>query len=120
AGDLATPADLVVADAYASRRSGATYVYLRQAHAGVPVANAPAQAVYTADGRVFAPPARLVAGLAERANAPTPALSPDAAAIQAERHFRSTAHEWFVPTVIADAPGEREVPADYFIIHDDA
>ncbi|MDX1421240.1 MAG: hypothetical protein R3181_14840, partial [Rubricoccaceae bacterium] len=45
ASDLA---ELIVTDAYASRASGATYVYVRQAYRGIPIFNADAPAATAA------------------------------------------------------------------------
>src|SRR5690606_32404881 len=99
--------------AYASRATGAVHVYLRQAHQGIPVHDATAQAAYAPDGRVVAPHARLVAGLAERVNATVPSLTAQAAAEALVAHLVRTGREWYRPGVIADTPGEWDVPAGY-------
>ncbi|HLT46567.1 MAG TPA: M36 family metallopeptidase, partial [Rubricoccaceae bacterium] len=77
-------ADLVVTDAYASRRSGTTYVYLRQAHAGVPVVGTEITVAVGADGRVFHA-AGSATSLAGRALATAPALPAEAAAAAVAR-----------------------------------
>ena len=84
----ATPADardLVVTDAHASATSGLTYVYLRQQIGGVEVAGSEITVAVRRDGTVGHAAGRLVPAL-NRAVAPTPGLSAEAAVLTAAAH----------------------------------
>ena len=110
--------DLVVTDAYVGRRTGATYVYLRQADHGI--ANAPAQAVVTRTGEVFAPKATFTANLATRVNTDRPSLMQDAAAASAIARLQQLDRPAASIPVLSDAPGEDQTtptswPAEAFI-----
>ena len=118
AGDLS---ELAVTDAYTGRRTGATYVYLKQAYNGIEVFNAPAQAAVTRHGEVVAPHARFVTNLAARVNTTQPTLTAAAAADAAVAHLhRSTLRPLGTP-VVADGPGEvvaapgAPYPVDHFV-----
>ena len=109
-------AELIVTDAYTSRRTNATYVYLRQAHNGIEVYNATAQAVVTSDNEIMAPHARFVSDLANRVNTDSPATSPEGAAFSAARHLRSIASSWWVENgPVTDGPASVQIDSDYFI-----
>ncbi len=73
-------ADLAVTDAYTSRRSGTTHVYLRQQAGGIEIAGAEFTVAVDPEGRVFHAAGKGAAGLASRALATSPAVSADAAA----------------------------------------
>ena len=106
-------AELVVTDAYVGRRTGATYVYLQQAHRGVPVVNAPAQAVVTGQGNVFGAKASFSSNLAQRVSAEQPRITPEAAAAVAAAHIRSNAKKWHIEhSAITDGPEE---PTSYVV-----
>ncbi|NNF57190.1 MAG: hypothetical protein HKN04_03025, partial [Rhodothermaceae bacterium] len=103
--------DLVVTNAYVGRRSGATHVYLRQAHNGIPIINAPAQAVVTRTGEVFAPRASFTTNVAARVNAETPSVLAEAAASNALQRLQRIERP-AAPAIItlSDAAGEILAP----------
>ncbi len=70
-----------------STLSGATYIYIRQKHQGVPVYNGVANFTLV-DGSIRHHGLRLQAHLAERANAATPVLTPEEAIQAAARHLK--------------------------------
>ncbi len=107
-------AELAVTDAYTSRRTNATYVYLKQAHNGIEVYNATAQAVVTSNNQVAAPHARFISDLANRVNADSPTGSPEGAASSAARHLRFNAADWWVDSRLeTDAPDDDIIASDY-------
>ena len=113
AADLA---ELVVTDAYTSRRTNATYVYMKQAHNGIEVYNATALAVVTSDNEIVAPHARFVSGLADRVNTESPTSSPFGAASSAERHLRFIASTWRIESgLVTDGPEDDRIDMDYFV-----
>ncbi len=110
-------AELIVTDAYTSRRTNATYVYLRQAYNGIEVYNATAQAVVTSDNQIVAPHARFVADLGDRVNTDTPSMGAGGAASSAAGYLRSIASTWFVDSRLeTDGPEAPPVGMDYFVL----
>lgn len=79
--------DTEVTDAVYSTVSGATRVYLRQRHRGIPVYNGQLQVNVNRDGRVISVHSALVPGLAAAATDATPALDAEAALLAAAGHL---------------------------------
>ncbi|HYE95772.1 MAG TPA: M36 family metallopeptidase [Rubricoccaceae bacterium] len=79
-------ADVSVADAYTSRRSGTTHVYLQQRHAGIEIGDALYTMGVNRNGYVFHAAGRFVSGLATQRPATAPALSASAAATALAHH----------------------------------
>lgn len=75
--------DLILLDAYQTRHSGVTHVYVQQRFEGVPVHNAIASVAFRADGTPLAAPHRFVADLADAVESRTRALDAPAAAAAA-------------------------------------
>lgn len=84
AGDLA---GLEVTDLVESAVSGATHIYLRQRHAGLPVYNAQLHVNVNRDGRIISVNNAFVPGLARAAVAGRETLGAGAAVASAERHL---------------------------------
>ncbi len=76
-------ADLAVTDAYASRRSGTTHVYLRQRVGGIEIIGSEMTVSVGRDGRVFHSAGEMIAGLDQLVEAQTPTLDAMSAAIRA-------------------------------------
>ena len=109
-------AELIVTDAYTGRRTNATYVYLRQAHNGIEVYNATAQAVVTSDNEIMSPHARFVSDLANRVNTDSPGRTAEGAARSAENYLRTISSTWFVESdAITDGPITIGFGLDYFV-----
>ena len=109
-------AELIVTDAYTGRRTNATYVYLRQAHNGIEVYNATAQAVVTSDNEIMSPHARFVSDLADRVNTNSPVTAPEDAAHSAAIYLRSIASSWKVDGGVGtDGPGAGRIVPRYFV-----
>ena len=77
--------ELTVTDAYASRRSGATHVYLQQALGGIPIVGAEFSVALNRDGHVFHAAGRGADRLAERRVASSPSVTAEAAAAAVAR-----------------------------------
>lgn len=98
--------DLIVSDAYHSRRSGATYVYLKQSHNEFEIVNARAQAAVSRGGDIVAPVECLIADVEERVNTTESSLSNNAAGSAAVRHLVQTVRRPDGPILTSDTPGE--------------
>ncbi|HEX8386884.1 MAG TPA: M36 family metallopeptidase, partial [Rubricoccaceae bacterium] len=82
-------ADLAPTDVVRDRRTGATFVYLAQRHAGVEVwGTATPVAVDATGAAVLSGTAAFEGGLSARANAPEPSVAATAAVVRAEAHVR--------------------------------
>ena len=78
---------LTVSDAYPSRHTGVTHVYLQQAHQGIPVHNAILSTAVRSDGTIAHTSGRLIADLGAKITGTAPGLSPEAAVEAAARHL---------------------------------
>ena len=99
-------ADLHASDSHFDRRTGATYVYLAQRHAGIEVWGAIAPAAVLASGKVHAVRPRYASNLAARANATEPSLASGAASALAVAHVRASTPAPVGPMWLSDEPGE--------------
>jgi len=76
-------ADAIVTDAYASRRSGATHVYLRQSVGGIEVMGSEMTINIGRNGRVFHTTGQMISGIGRRIRPQQPSLDAMYAALQA-------------------------------------
>ena len=76
-------ADLIVTDAYTSRRSGTTHVYLRQSEDGIEVMGSEMTVNVGRDGRVFHASGQMISNLDARVESQRPSLDAMSAAFQA-------------------------------------
>src|SRR5690606_23107660 len=65
---------LTVSDAYPSRHTGVTHVYLQQAHQGIPVHNAILSTAVRSDGTIAHTSGRLIADLGAKITGTAPGL----------------------------------------------
>ena len=107
AADLA---ELEVTDSVFSAVSGATRIYLRQRHDGLPVYNAGLQVNINRDGRVLGVGNAFVPNLAAIVNTPRAQLAPDRAIERARAHVRDLGLE--PATVATDVPRPMWLPID--------
>ncbi len=69
--------EYLISDVSTSRHNGVSHVYLRQAFSGIPIYQGTVNVNVTAEGKVFSMGNQSIAGIAEKANATTPEISPE-------------------------------------------
>lgn len=87
-------ADMTISDMYTDKSSGITRIYFLQRYKSIPVYNAILNVCLTKEGKVYYSTSRFVKGLAEKANATKPAISPS----DAIGHFTTHLGLPYVPT----------------------
>ncbi len=99
--------DFEVTDNVFSKVSGATHIYLRQTHEGLPVYNGQLHININRDGKIISVNNAFVPNLASAVNSAAPSLKADEAVVAAALHLGVDLKA--APAVIAGAIGDRQV-----------